>query len=308
MKFNILIKCNIRKLQTVGSNGHLSPIILIRISFLRFGTILGLFTLDLPMKLRIHVILKEFERLTSVNGKSCIRFVERTTQSDYVFLSPAKDACFSKLGRVGGRQVTMLGWPCFMANGKIMHEMMHVLGFLHEQSRPDRDNNVKIAWDNIIKGHDKNFLKYTSAQTNLGGMAYDYGSVMHYSQYAFSKNKQRTIIPLNEAGVRIGQRETLSQVDIAKIRMLYGCGTDTEGVHPIALNGNLKISPSVGSFWAVTPQIVRLFFWYSWINLKINKTLLDKVHSPCLEVLSPRLSNQTSLPFEAPISFHPGWG
>ena len=60
--------------------------------------------------------------------------------------------CFSAVGRQGGRQELSVGGTCTFARGTIMHEMMHAVGFHHEQTRTDRDQFVTIFFQNIQPG------------------------------------------------------------------------------------------------------------------------------------------------------------
>ena len=59
--------------------------------------------------------------------------------------------CYSSVGRQDGGQVISLGTTC-EARYRALHEIMHALGFLHEHSRPDRDQYVKILHWNIEDG------------------------------------------------------------------------------------------------------------------------------------------------------------
>nr|CAD7263089.1 unnamed protein product [Timema shepardi] len=81
---------------------------------------------------------------------SCIKFVPRTTQQDYVYLLKGA-GCSSAVGRQGGSQQVSLGPGC-LYKGIIVHELMHAVGFWHEQSRGDRDHFVTVLWDNIQRG------------------------------------------------------------------------------------------------------------------------------------------------------------
>ena len=72
-------------------------------------------------------------------------------------------------------------------SGRIVHELMHAIGFWHEQSRPDRDDHVTIIWDNIRDNAKHNFVKVHIGQANMVG-PYEICSVMHYSGKAWRKD------------------------------------------------------------------------------------------------------------------------
>lgn len=93
------------------------------------------------------------------NRRTCIQFVPRTTESDYLYLAP-DDGCYSMVGRAGGKQTVSLGSGC-LKKGVIIHELMHAVGFFHEQSRNDRDVFVDILWQNIAEDMADQFQKYS---------------------------------------------------------------------------------------------------------------------------------------------------
>ncbi|KAJ1182621.1 hypothetical protein NDU88_007808 [Pleurodeles waltl] len=163
---------------------------------------------------KIIAAMKEFALMT------CVHFVNRTTESDYVHIVPG-DGCWSSIGRKGGPQKVSLGSGC-LSKGSIQHELNHVLGFHHEHSRSDRDEYVRIVKEFIPAGRLSNFKK---ENTNNLGLEYDYSSVMHYGRYAYSNTSgQETIIPIKNPAADIGQTIGLSNMDLAKINRLYNCG------------------------------------------------------------------------------------
>lgn len=115
---------------------------------------------------------------------------------------------------------------CFMhRQGTAIHELMHALGFLHEQNRYERDDFVKVNYENIKPTAKNNFYKSSSYSSNGLGVAYDFSSIMHYSVYAFTKNGGPTITPKKKVvtGVKIGQRRGFSEKDLQKINTMYRC-------------------------------------------------------------------------------------
>lgn len=56
------------------------------------------------------------------------------------------------MGRTGDIQVVSLQRFGCVSLGIIQHELLHALGFYYEHTRSDRDNYIKINWDNIDQG------------------------------------------------------------------------------------------------------------------------------------------------------------
>ena len=88
--------------------------------------------------------------------------------------------------------------------GTILHEMGHVIGLWHEQSRPDAATYITISYDNVIKGSWSNFQVITDDAQILSD--YDYASVMQYIPYAFTRNGGAVIESI-PAGIPLGGYE-----------------------------------------------------------------------------------------------------
>ncbi|VDO27070.1 unnamed protein product [Haemonchus placei] len=161
------------------------------------------------------------EAIEEYRKKTCIDFSPKSAaDQDYIHIVP-DDGCYSLVGRIGGKQPVSLGDGCIQ-KGIIIHELMHAVGFFHEQSRADRDDHVIINWNNVESGLQDQFDKYSLNMVNHLDTDYDYGSVMHYAPTAFSKNGKPTIEP-RKKGVEIGQRHGFSELDLYKINKLYNC-------------------------------------------------------------------------------------
>jgi len=61
-----------------------------------------------------------------------------------------------------------------------VHELGHVVGFFHEHQRWDRDQYVRIHYENIKPGRAVDYDWIASTNWILSTLPYDYHSVMHY--------------------------------------------------------------------------------------------------------------------------------
>uniref|UniRef100_A0AC35U0N8 Metalloendopeptidase n=1 Tax=Rhabditophanes sp. KR3021 TaxID=114890 RepID=A0AC35U0N8_9BILA len=158
--------------------------------------------------------------------RTCIEFVPRNgTDKDYVFISK-KDGCYADFARTGGMQEVSLADEC-VDYPTVIHELMHVIGFIHEHQRSDRDNFIRISYQNIIKGANADFDKLNSLGLSNYGESYDYFSIMHYEATEGSSNGKNTI----EAHVAsftplMGKALDFTKGDLRRINKAYKCDTN----------------------------------------------------------------------------------
>lgn len=102
-------------------------------------------TITFSAQSEINLMLIDFR---IIEGRTCIRFVERTFEIDFVEIING-DGCWSWLGRQGGRQELSMCRSCgCVQTGIALHEAIHALGYDHMHNHIDRDDFVRVFWEN----------------------------------------------------------------------------------------------------------------------------------------------------------------
>ncbi|MBC7874493.1 MAG: RICIN domain-containing protein [Ferruginibacter sp.] len=216
--------------------------------------------------------------IDDLNSATNIRLVPYTGQKDYIRIMYTSDIGYggiSPIGRIGGEQIIYITRQS--TSKTIVHELMHSLGFWHEQSRHDRDSYIKINWSNIDSTKMHNF----QIEPGTTSGAYDYESVMHYHAKAFAKDTSKVTIQCKNGNVIsdcvFGSYYVFSDKDIAGINTtyFYNAGTAainyeaelsiTETVADVMKQQQKRISPVVKE--AQRQQITEGLY-----KIKINQT------------------------------------
>ena len=121
----------------------------------------------------------------------------------------------------------LMTFMVFTKLGQIIHEIGHIIGFFHEQSRPDRDEYITINWENIMDPV-RNNVNFQAAEnqidSDLLAVPYDINSIMHYQPTAFGINSQKTIEALDKnLEFLMGNRVGLSFYDSKTVSLAYKC-------------------------------------------------------------------------------------
>jgi Astacin (Peptidase family M12A) len=186
------------------------------------------------------------EAVNTYASRGNIRLVPRTNQRYYVQIVGATNPSFCGLASSIGFTSTRTGSSsdrakygisssathyivmnnteaaCANTARTMIHEFGHILGLRHEQSRPDRDQFIRI--DVSALNNDPLYVGAYSYKYGTDGRrnAYDYNSVMHYNAI-FRKTGLQAIFPLNPSTYPVDQigGSTLSNGDVQMINTLY---------------------------------------------------------------------------------------
>jgi len=181
--------------------------------------------------------IQEFAKYT------CIQLVPRTTQTDYViFEEHPSGTCWAgkwgqvDVGHLGGVQyVSLIASQNCVRKFNVIHELMHILGFYHEQQRDDRDQYVNVLYNNINPAFQQvSYEKKSTAQgmANNLGTPYDYNSIMHYHAYAFSTDPSKPAMTATDGCSLFGNEIQFSRVDVLRVNLLYKCPTPYKSPPP----------------------------------------------------------------------------
>ena len=161
---------------------------------------------------------------------TCLTFrPHRAGDLAFVRFRSDTQGCWSLVGRqinspngYGQGQDVSIGPGCANLN-VVVHEIGHVVGFFHEQSRSDRDQHIEIVWSNVLPGYGLQFRKENDVSYNI---PYDLTSTMQYPQWAFSKEifEKSTIVAKNPAYQRfLNKNYPLSFRDRLLANQMYSC-------------------------------------------------------------------------------------
>ena len=92
-----------------------------------------------------------------IHRHTCLRFVPRTNERDFLTIVSEAHGCYSYVGYNNDERITNVGrgpepTQTCVNTGTVQHELLHAAGLVHEQSRADRDLYLEVIEENIVDG------------------------------------------------------------------------------------------------------------------------------------------------------------
>ena len=176
---------------------------------------------DLDDPIQVEIIRRVTKDLNELAG---LNFHQRkASEEHYVLFKRGGQHCYANVGfRLGVTQVS-LSPRC--AEKEIYHELFHVLGFFHEQNRPDRDDYIEVLWENIDEENWAQFEKFSTQSypdsfQDLNSLPFEFNSIMLYDSRAFSNTTDYSMVRIDGTDFSIPfDRPTPTDVD--RLKKLY---------------------------------------------------------------------------------------
>jgi Astacin (Peptidase family M12A) len=185
---------------------------------------------DQATKAMHHIALHTRVRFSRYLGYTFANHPDQyTTTYDtvgFVAINDPKLGGSSAVGRQGGGPQAVSFNTTAEANNPVdgasvmVHELLHAIGAWHEQSRGDRNSYITVNLANVDPAYASQFSMHTSDGAMFG--AYDYCSVMHYGQTAFSANGGSTMTPLQSVSCQVAEAWDETPVPFYSIGNRYG--------------------------------------------------------------------------------------
>ncbi|XP_043239584.1 zinc metalloproteinase nas-4-like [Amphibalanus amphitrite] len=155
--------------------------------------------------------------------KTCIKFAEGIGN---VLNIVQGEGCYTHVGYHSTRLVMSVSEVC--DRGTVVHLLGHVIGLVHQHSRPDREQFVSVQYHNTAL-EDVFYFNYRG----YDDCPYDYGSVMQFDAYGLSYNGESVFLGKTQNGTDedglvlssiLGTDwSTPSDSDAALVNREYGC-------------------------------------------------------------------------------------
>jgi hypothetical protein len=228
--------------------------------------------------------------LAEIEAISSVRFYESPGILGTINVIPntTTSGSYSSVGFQIGGQDLAVGDGHWDDKYVLVHETFHALGFLHEQSRPDRDTYVTINLTNVSGSLCGGSCagNFTRVLGSVPVGAYDFNSIMHYGQFAWAINNTIPTITCKPGYTQfqnqMGNRTYMTTRDAQGMANRYGGPSQPtlSTVSPSAVvagSGNITITVTGTRFFEGSPtsdgvQGTRVLWDYA----PLETTFVDK--------------------------------